>query len=70
MGASKKYFVTMLEREYMEIPSLTRNAFLSDKVVYDDYDLYKDDEVFQQLYRAKRKAVKALDDWKYDQRNK
>ena len=59
----------MLEQEYAEIPALIRNSFLSDKVVYDDYDLYKDDEVFQQLYRAKGKAVKALDDWKYDQRN-
>ena len=60
----------MLEREYMEIPSHTRLNFLSDRVMYDDYELYKDDPVFQMLYRAKKKASDELYNWKFDQRNK
>jgi len=69
MGASKKYMVSMMEQEYAAIPIELRLRFLSDKVVFDDYDKYKDNKVFQQLYKAKKKATKDLDNWKFDQRH-
>lgn len=59
----------MREQEYCNTPAHIRHNFISDKVIYDDYDEYKDDPVFQQLYRAKKKATKKLDDWKYNKRN-
>ena len=70
MGASKKYMVSMMEQEYAEIPQHIRLRFLSDKVVFDDYEEYKDDPMFKQLYKAKKKATKDLFNWKYDQRHK
>ena len=69
MGASKKYMVSMMEQEYALIPSELRLRFLSDKVIFDDYEQYKDDAVFQQLYKAKKKATKELDIWKFNQRH-
>ena len=69
MGATKTYVVIMKEQEYCDIPAHIRENFISDKVIYDDYEEYKDNEVFQFLYRAKRKATKDLYNWKFDQRN-
>ena len=59
----------MMEQEYALIPSELRLRFLSDKVIFDDYEQYKDDAVFQQLYKAKKKATKELDIWKFNQRH-
>jgi len=69
MGANKKFLVSMLESEYAEIPIELRLRFLSNKVIFDDYEQYKDDAVFQQLYKAKKKAAKDLDEWKFKQRH-
>ena len=69
MGKTKKYMVSMHEQDYALIPSELRLRFLSDKVIFDDYDDYKDDAVFQQLYKAKKKATKDLDKWKFNQRH-
>ena len=69
MGATKKYMVSMYEQEYAEIPIELRLRFLSDKVIFDDYEEYKEDVVFQQLYKAKKKATKDLDKWKFDKRH-
>ena len=70
MGATKKYMVSMREEEYAKIPSETRLMFLSSYVKYDDYDKYKDNPTFQKLYKARKKAVKDLDVWKFNQRDK
>jgi len=69
MGASKKFMVSMMEQEYLDIPQHIRLRFLSDKIVFDDYEQYKDNPTFQKLYKAKKKATKDLDIWKFDQRH-
>ena len=70
MGATKKYLIQMREEEYIDIPSHIRENFISDTVIYDDYEQYKNDTTFKKLYKAKKKADKDLFNWKYDQRHK
>jgi hypothetical protein len=69
MGATKKWLIQMREEEFINMPSHLRANFISEKVIYDDYEQYKDNDQFKALYKAKKKAAKALDDWKYDQRH-
>ena len=69
MGATKKYLIQMREKEYISINEDTRHRFISEKVIYDDYDVYKDNDTFIQLYKEKKKATKNLDDWKFNQRH-
>jgi hypothetical protein len=70
MGASKKMYVTMLQEHYHEIPTELKLQFFKAEVIYDnDYELYKDDPMFKQLRKAKKKADKELKDWKFKQRH-
>ena len=63
---AKEYYIRFSEEEYMDIPSSFR---LRATFVDNDYDTYKDDERFKSLYKAYKKAKKALDDYKFDLRN-
>lgn len=69
MGATKKMYVTMLEEHYHEIPTELKLQFIKAEVLFDDYELYKDDPSFKQLRKAKKKADKELKDWKFKQRH-
>ncbi len=70
MGATKKWIIQMHDEEYSALPQETRLKFISEKVVFDDYNDYKDDPTFQKLYKAKKNATKELDVWKFNQRHK
>jgi|AntAceMinimDraft_18_1070375.scaffolds.fasta_scaffold104069_2 hypothetical protein len=71
MGASKKTWMVLMENEmYCNFPTNVRMNFIESEALYDDYDLYKNDDVFQKLYKAKKKASKELREWKFNQRNK
>ena len=69
MGATKSWLIKMREQEFLDIPAHIKANFISEKVIYDDYEQYKDDPTFKKLYKAKKKATKDLDDWKYNQRH-
>ena len=64
---AKEYYIRFSEEEYMDIPPAfrTRATFVDN-----DYDRYKDDERFQVLYKAYKKAKRQLEDYKFDLRNK
>jgi len=51
----------------MDIPPAFRSRAT---FVDNDYDTYKDDERFKALYKDYKKAKKALEDYKFDLRNK
>ena len=70
MGASKKLMVLMYEEEYADINPYLKERFIKAEVVFEnEYDLYKDNPVFKQLYKAKKKADKDLKVWKFNQRH-
>ena len=69
MGATSKMYVTMLEEHYHEIPTELKLKFIKAEVLFDDYELYKDDPMFKQLRKAKKKADKDLKVWKFKQRH-
>ena len=64
---AKEYYISFTEEEYMDIPPQFRSRAT---FVDNDYDTYKDDEMFKTLYKANRKTKKALEDYKFDIRNK
>jgi hypothetical protein len=64
---AKEYYIRFSEEEYMDIPPAFRSRAT---FVDNDYDTYKDDERFKALYKDYKKAKKALEDYKFDLRNK
>ena len=64
---AKEYYIRFSEEEYMDIPPAFRSRAT---FVDNDYDTYKDDERFKALYKAYKKSKKALEDYKFDLRNK
>jgi hypothetical protein len=66
MQGSKEYFLRVREEEYFDLPQALRERSV---VYYNDYELYKDDANFKALNKAYRNAKKALENWKYEQRN-
>jgi hypothetical protein len=70
MGATKKWSVIMSDADYCEIPYEMRLRFPETKALFEDYEIYKDNPIFKKLYKAKKKATKDLDIWKYEQRQK
>ena len=63
---AKGFYVRFSEEEYMDIPPAFRSRAT---FVDNDYDTYKDDERFKSLYKAYKKAKKALEDYKFYLRN-
>jgi len=64
---AKEYYIRFSEEEYMDIPPQFRSRAT---FVDNDYDSYKDDEMFKSLYKEYKKAKKALEDYKFDLRHK
>jgi len=64
---AKEFYVRFSDKEYMDIPPAFRSRAT---FVDNDYDSYKDDEMYKILYKTYRKARKALEDYKYDCRHK
>lgn len=69
MGATKTWSILLREKEYTELPFEFINRCIETKCFYDDYNKYKDNKEFQKLYKAKKKANKELDNWKFKQRH-
>ena len=53
---AKEYYIRFTEEEYMDIPPAFRSRAT---FVDNDYDSYKDDERFKNLYKAYKNAKKA-----------
>ena len=67
MEGSKEFFLRVREHEYYDLPLYLRQRSI---VYFNDYELYKDNPHFKALNKAYRDAKKALENWKFDQRNK
>ena len=52
----KLYICSMTEEIFALLPSDYRALFKGVKVVYNDYHLYKDNDVFKDLYKKKQTA--------------
>ena len=70
MEYDKYWSVTMSDEVYTSLTYETRESFKSEKVYFDDWDRWKEDDAFRQLYANYKKAKKALDDYKYLKRDK
>ena len=65
-------FVRMKESDYARLPPLTRQKFLSERVIIPDEHkrLYEEDNVYRELYRTYRTAKKDLEEYKFKKRHK
>jgi hypothetical protein len=71
MESNREVFLKMSEEHYMEIPSLTREMFLTSKRIDSDTHDWKEnmnDVLFQMLYKRKKKVTKELEDRQYQLR--
>lgn len=66
MSAKKQWTITIEDSEYMEIPDWLRDKA---RVYFNDYEDYKDDPLFQALYKKYRKAREDLDIYKFNARH-
>jgi hypothetical protein len=71
MESNRDVFLKMTEEHYMDIPSLTREMFLTSKRIdSDSYDWQENmkDEFFSNLYYLKKEAAKKLEERQYQLR--
>jgi hypothetical protein len=65
MKSNREVFLKMSEEHYMDIPSLTREMFLTSKIVSITSENWKEnmkDVLFEMLYERKKKVTKQLED--------
>jgi hypothetical protein len=68
--SKEKMFICKMDLDtYKQIPFEVRRLFISDRIIYDDYDEYKDDELFKVIYKKYKKSRKELEDYKYNKRH-
>jgi len=66
MGASKEYFLIIREHEYLDVPEQFRPRLTFQD---NDYNLYKDNELFKAAYSKYKKAKKELEEIKFNLRH-
>lgn len=66
MEGSKEFFLKVREEEYLDLPPKLR---MRAEARYNDYHLYKDDDVFKKLYARLKKARDDLRNYKFDKRH-
>ncbi len=67
---SKEIFLRMREADYNDLPARIRNLFTYVEVREEnEYDIHKDDHMYKVLYKEKRTAAKAVQDYLYDKRH-
>jgi hypothetical protein len=65
MESNREVFLKMSEDHYMDIPSLTREMWLTSKIVSITSENWKEnmkDVLFKMLYEKKKKVTKQLED--------
>lgn len=71
MESSKEMFLRMREQDFNSLDPHTRNLFTYCEVrEVDEYERNKDDERYMMLYKAKRKAAKAVQEYLFEKRHK
>lgn len=66
---AKKNWICVIEDEvFCAYPQEVRASMKSSKAVYDDHELLKEDETYMKLYKAYKKAQRALEDFKWEKR--
>jgi hypothetical protein len=71
MESNREVFLKMSEEHYMEIPSLTREMFLTSKRIDSDTHDWKEnmnDLLFEMLYKRKKEVTKQLEERQYQLR--
>lgn len=66
----KQWLCRISDEVYTALPSGVRNSFLSEKVIYNDHEYFKDDPVYMELLKRKTKASNDLYKYKFDERTK
>lgn len=71
MEGAKEMFLRMKEEDYNSLNTETRELFTYVEVrESDEYNKHKDDENYAKLYKAKRKASKAVQEYLFNKRHK
>lgn len=64
--ADKNWICVLTDEQFTTgLTAEQRAEMKSAKAVYDDHDILKDDETYYTLYKAYKKAQKALEDYKW-----
>tara|TARA_R110000822_G_scaffold75758_4_gene182240 strand:- start:3992 stop:4213 length:222 start_codon:yes stop_codon:yes gene_type:complete len=70
VSKNKKFWlVRMSDKVYLSLSIPIRSQFESEKVVFDDWEDFKDDDRHKALYKAYKSAKDALDKYKFDKRH-
>tara|TARA_R110000822_G_C15042679_1_gene465499 strand:- start:233 stop:448 length:216 start_codon:yes stop_codon:yes gene_type:complete len=69
MVSKKFWLVRMSDKVYCSLSMPIRSQFESEKVVFDDWADFKDDDTHRALFKAYKTAQKALDEYKYKKRH-
>ena len=71
MKGSKEYFCIMQEQTFNDVPSELRMQFRNVEVKeVNEWETHKNDPVYLQLYKAKKKANENLRNYLYEKRHK
>lgn len=71
MSKSFEYFLIMDEDDFVSLPSTVRSLFKYKEVrETNEYDENKDDEVYKELYKRKKKASDELQEYLFRKRHK
>jgi hypothetical protein len=71
MESNREVFLKMSEDHYMDIPSLTREMWLTSKRIDSDTHDWKEnmnDVLFEMLYKKKKEVTKQLEERQYELR--
>jgi hypothetical protein len=71
MESNREVFLKMSEEHYMDIPSLTREMWLTSKRIDSDTHDWKEnmnDVLFEMLYKKKKEVTKQLEERQYELR--
>lgn len=70
MVGSKEMFLRMRQADYNNLPGDIRELFTYTEVREEnEYQTHKDDPVYREFYKAKKKASKELQDYLFDKRH-
>ena len=71
MESNREVFLKMSEEHYMDIPSLTREMWLTSKRIDSDTHDWREnmnDVLFEMLYKKKKEVTKQLEERQYELR--
>lgn len=64
--AEKEWLIKVSDKDYFDLPDKLK---LNATAYFNEYQDYKDDELFIKLHRAHKKAKKELEQYKFNRRH-